>query len=153
MVAAEPLSSEELKKAAKTVQQLFAEGKNQEAINAANQYLENAPHDGQIEFVKAQALTRLGRIAEAIGVLETVTEDSPEMAAPYNNLAVLYASQGRLDDARKALEMVVMVQPNYAVAYENLGDLYTAMAKQAYAHAMKLDPKNSTVKAKAAKLN
>jgi Flp pilus assembly protein TadD len=153
VLPATPMSPDAPSNNPRAIQKLLAEGKNEEALAAANQYLQMSPHDGAIQFVKAQALTRLGRVDEAITVLEALVESSPEMAAPYNNLAVLYASKGRLEDARKELEMVLLVQPNYATAHENLGDLYVIMARQAYDRALKLDPNNKALKAKAAKLN
>ena len=153
VVTAAPLPPDSVVSSPKAIQKLAVEGKLQEALNAANQYLDVNSQDGSVLFLKAQILTKLGKTDEAIAVLEGMTERFPEMVAPYNNLAVLYAGKGRLDDARKALETALVVQPNYATAYENLADLYLALARQSYAHALKLDPNNKTLKAKADKLN
>jgi Flp pilus assembly protein TadD len=153
IVTAPPLPLESVASSPKAIQKLAGEGKLQEALSAANQYLDVNSQDGTVLFLKAQILTKMGKTDEAISVLEGMTERFPEMAAPYNNLAVLYAGKGRLDEARKVLETALMVQPNYATAYENLADLYLALARQSYAHALKLDPNNKTLKAKADKLN
>ncbi|MDE2131715.1 MAG: tetratricopeptide repeat protein [Betaproteobacteria bacterium] len=135
------------------IQQLVSAGKLEEALTALNRYLEVNSQDGSMQFLKAQLLTRTGKTDDAIATLENLTERFPEMVAPYNNLAVLYASQNRLEDARKILEMAVAVQPNYPTAYENLADVYLALARRAYARALTLDPNNKTLKAKAAKFN
>lgn len=135
------------------IQQLVSASKLEEALAAVNRYLEVNSQDGSMQFLKAQVLTRLGKTDDAIATLENLTERFPEMVAPYNNLAVLYASQNRLDDARKVLEMAVTVQPNYPTAYENLADVYLALARRAYTRALTLDPNNKTLKAKAAKFN
>ena len=153
VVPAQTMSADMAAATAKSIQKLYSDGKTQEALTAANQFLEQNPHNGGVFFIKAQALTKLGQVDEAIAILEALIESFPEMAAPYNNLAVLYASQGRLDDARKTLETALLVQPNYATAYENLGDLYRAMARQAYDSALKLDGTNAALKSKAEKVN
>jgi len=153
VVTATPLPPDSPVSSPKAIQKLAVEGKLQEALTAANQYLEVNSQDGAVLFLKAQILTKLGKTDDAVAVLEGMTERFPEMVTPYNNLAVLYASKGRLDEARKALETALMIQPNYATAYENLADLYLALARQSYAQALKLDPNNKTLKAKAEKLN
>lgn len=137
----------------KAIQQLVSAGKLEEALSAIERYLEVNSQDGSMQFLKAQVQSRLGKTNDAIATLENLTERFPEMVAPYNNLAVLYASQNRLDDARKVLEMAVAVQPNYPTAYENLADVYVALARRAYARALTLDPNNKSLKAKAAKFN
>lgn len=137
----------------KAIRQMVAAGKLAEALHAADRYLEANPQDGPMLFLKAQLLAKLGKTQDAITLLEGLTERFPEMVAPYNNLAVLYASQNRLDDARKTLEMAVAVQPNYPTAYENLADVYVALARKAYARALSLEPNSKPLKAKASKLD
>jgi tetratricopeptide (TPR) repeat protein len=132
----------------KTLQPLMAQQRYAEAIKEANRYLDMDSHNGEVLFVKAQALTQLKKVDEAISVLENLTEVAPEMATPYNNLAVLYAQKGRLNDARKMLEMAIQIQPNYATALENLGDIYLTKAKEVYAKAQKENPKSKSLKQK-----
>ncbi|KXW55761.1 tetratricopeptide repeat protein [Ferrovum sp. PN-J185] len=132
----------------KTLQPLMAQQRYAEAIKEANRYLDMDSHNGEVLFIKAQALTQLKKVDEAISVLENLTEVAPEMATPYNNLAVLYAQKGRLNDARKMLEMAVQIQPNYATALENLGDIYLTKAKEAYTKAQKENPKSKSLKQK-----
>ncbi len=133
----------------KAIRQLVDGGKNQEALQALQDYLAANSQDGDMWFLKSQVLTHLGHTDEALQVLRGMVDRFPEMAAPYNNLAVLYAAQGQLEEARKNLTMALMVQPNYATAQENLGDVYVALAKAA----LILDPRNKLLKAKSEKLD
>ena len=42
--------------------------------------------DAQARFLKGLVLTEQGKTAEAVKVLTSLTEDSPELPEPYNNL-------------------------------------------------------------------
>ncbi len=137
----------------KAIRHLVDSGKDQEALQALQDYLTANSQDGDMWFLKSQVLTRLGHADEALQVLRGMVDRFPEMAAPYNNLAVLYAAKGQLEEARKNLTMALMVQPNYATAQENLGDVYVALAKHAYQAALILDPRNKALKAKSEKLD
>ena len=64
-----------------------------------------------MRFASASLLVDLKRSAEAIAVLESLTEDYPDLAEPYNNLAVLYASSGDYAKARAALEQALRLRP------------------------------------------
>jgi Flp pilus assembly protein TadD len=87
-------------------------------------------------------LTEQGRSHEAFDVFFVLTQDHPEFAEPYNNLAVIYAARGEYERARELLESAIRVNPEYATAYENLGDVYARLASQAYEKAAKLDVAN-----------
>ncbi len=137
----------------KAIQHLVETGKNQQALQALQDYLAANSQDGAMWFLESQVLTRLGNTNEAMQVLRGVVDRFPEMAAPYNNLAVLYAARGQLEEARKNLMLALMVQPNYGIAQENLGDVYVALAKHAYNAASILDPRNKVLKAKTEKLD
>jgi len=81
-------------------------------------------------------------------VFFSLTQDHPELAEPYNNLAVLYAARGDYEQARAALEMAIRANPDYAIAYENLGDVHTQLAIRAYEKATKLETSNRAVRTK-----
>jgi tetratricopeptide (TPR) repeat protein len=85
-----------------------------------------------------------GHPAEAIETYTQLTQEYPELAEPYNNLAVLYAQQNQYDKAREALEGAVRANPGYGTAYENLGDVYAKLASQSYAKAQQLEPSNAS---------
>jgi tetratricopeptide (TPR) repeat protein len=90
------------------------------------------------------------RTDEAIALFRKLSEDYPDLAEPYNNLAVLYAGSGNYAKARATLEQALRTNPSYATAHENLGDVQAALAAQSYARALKLDPANVTVPPKLA---
>jgi tetratricopeptide (TPR) repeat protein len=127
------------------VNRLFRAGQTNEALQRADRYLETKPGDAQMRFLKGVMLTELKQNAQAIDVFAKLTQDYPELAEPYNNLAVLHAAQGQYEKARAALETAVRNDPNYAVAQENLGDVYAMLASVAYGRAVALDPANATI--------
>ena len=130
------------------INQQFRKGDLPGALQGANTYLAKNPQDAQARFLKGLILAEQGKSSEAIQVFTTLTEDFPELAEPYNNLAVLYAAQNQFDDAKNALEMALRSHPNYATAHENLGDIYAKMASLSYDKALQLDRNNPTAQAK-----
>ncbi len=52
------------------------------------------PRDAQMRFLKGVILTEQKKPAEAIRLFTALTEDFPDLLAPYNKLAVLYAAGG-----------------------------------------------------------
>lgn len=134
------------------IRQLLRTGQTAEANARLDQSLAAKPKDPQLRFIKGVLLTESGHTAEAIDIFIALTVDYPELAEPYNNLAVIYAGQGRYDKARVALEAAIRGNPNYATAYENLGDVYARLAAQAYARGGQLDPGNAGIAPKVAQL-
>jgi tetratricopeptide (TPR) repeat protein len=134
------------------VRQLLRAGQTTEAAVKLDQFLAQKPKDPQLRFLKGVMLTERQQTAEAIEVFTALTADYPELAEPYNNLAVLYAGQGQYDKARVALEAAIRGNPGYATAYENLGDVYARLAAQAYARAQQLEPDNAALAPKSAQL-
>ena len=129
---------------------LVRSGKLAEALTRADQYLAGKPRDPQMRFIKGVIQTEAGKPADAINTFTQITRDYPELAEPYNNLAVLYAGQSQFDKARAALEMAIRTNPSYATAHENLGDVYAKLASQAYSKALQLDGSNTGVQPKLA---
>jgi tetratricopeptide (TPR) repeat protein len=134
------------------VTELLRSGKLAEALSQADQYLASRPKDPQMRFLQGVVLTQAGRTQEALQTFSRLTEDYPELAEPYNNLAVLYADQAQFDKARAALEMAIRISPDYATAHENLGDVYARMASQAYGRALQLEPGNTALQPKLARI-
>ncbi|MEP7296177.1 MAG: tetratricopeptide repeat protein [Burkholderiales bacterium] len=132
------------------VQRLYYAGQAPLAMQRADEYLATHPKDAQMRFVKGVMLADAKRVTEAIQVFEKIIEDYPDLAEPYNNLAVLYASAGDYAKARTTLEQALRTNPSYATAYENLGDVHVALAAQSYARALKLDPGSTTLPRKLA---
>lgn len=134
------------------INQQFRKGDLSGALQSADTYLGKNPKDAQARFLKGLILAEQGKSNEAIQIFTALTEDYPELAEPYNNLAVLYAAQNKFDDAKSALEMAIRSHPNYATAHENLGDIYAKMASMAYEKAFQLDANNLLIKTKLALL-
>ena len=112
------------------------------AAAAVERHLALNPKDPRGRFLKGVILTEQNRSSEAFDVFFVLTQDHPEFAEPYNNLAVIYAARGQYERARELLESALRVNPEYATAYENLGDVYARLASQAYEKAAKLDAAN-----------
>lgn len=118
-----------------SVMRLMDAGRLPEAQARIDRHIAAHPRDPQMRFIQSTLLGRQGRHAEAEAVLVQLTQDYPELAEPYNNLAVLHAARGELAKAREALENALRIHPAYATAQENLGDVYLRLAAQAYARA------------------
>jgi tetratricopeptide (TPR) repeat protein len=125
-------------------------GNSAEALQLADRLLVAKPKDAQVRFLKGVVLADSRRGTEAIDVFRQLTEDYPELAEPYNNLAALHAAAGEYDKARAALEQALRSNPGYATAHENLGDVYAMLASQSYGRALNLEPGNASVPPKLA---
>jgi len=132
------------------VQRLYYSGQAAAAMQRADQFLATTPGDPQMRFMKGVMLTDAKRLMEAIALFQKLSDDYPDLAEPYNNLAALYAATGDYPKARATLEQALRTNPGYATAHENLGDVYAALAAQSYARALKLDPSNTSVPPKLA---
>lgn len=115
---------------------LLREGKAGEALALADAAIAGQPRDARMRFLKGVVLSDQGRSAEAEAVFVALTVDFPELADPYNNLAVLYASAGRLNEALAALQAALRNDPRHVAARENLGDVYLALAIEAWSAAL-----------------
>jgi tetratricopeptide (TPR) repeat protein len=117
---------------------LLRAGRSAQALEQVDQYLAKNPGSMQGRFLKGLILAEQNRESDAIDIFVRLTQDNPEYAEPYNNLAVLYAARGNLEGARNALETAVRVNPKYVTAQENLGDVYARLAAAAYERAAAL---------------
>ena len=124
-----------------------------QALAKAEQYLSAKPRDPQMRFLKGRIQSESGSTADAVETFTKITEDYPELAEPYNNLAALYAGQSQFDKARAALEIAIRIDPAYAIAHENLGDVHARLAGQSYSRALQLEAGNTGLPAKLALIN
>lgn len=92
----------------------------------------------QTRLAESNKLRDAGQLDAAATILLQLNQEYPELAEPYNNLAVIYVKQEQYEKARNALEMAIRVNPNYATAYDNLADLYALFASYARAKAAHL---------------
>ena len=132
------------------VQRLHAAGQTDAALQRVERALVDKPKDAQMRFMRGVLLAEGRRSAEAIEVLQGLTQDYPDLPEPYNNLAALYAAAGDYDRARVALEQSLRANPGFATAHENLGDVLAMLASRSYARALQIDPANAGVPAKLA---
>lgn len=132
------------------VHSLHYSGQSAAAMQRADQFLALKPKDPPMRFLKGVMLADAKRNVEAIEVFQKLTEDYPDLAEPYNNLAALYAANGDYIKARVTLEQALRTNPGYATAHENLGDVHAALASQSYARALQLEPRNVSVPPKLA---
>jgi tetratricopeptide (TPR) repeat protein len=108
-----------------------------EAREKITNALSSKPRDAQWRFLEAVLLSETNQDREAIDAFEALTEEFPELAEPYNNLAVLYLRCNEPLRAQQALERAILNRPGYALAYENLGDLHAKLALDAYQKGLK----------------
>ncbi len=132
------------------IAQMLRAGRPAEALVRTEQLLATRPRDPQLQFLRSQALADAGRTEEAIDAYQQLTREYPELAEPYNNLAVLHAARNELESARAAPEAALRANPTYATAHENLGDVLLRMAVQSWSRARQHDPALASVAPKLA---
>lgn len=118
-------------------QRLWLAGQKAQAVEQVEQALARTPDDLQLRFALGVMRMELGERAKALAIFTRLTQDFPDLADPYNNLAVLHAAAGELDEAKAALEQALRLQPEHAQAQENLGDVLLRLALRAYERAQK----------------
>lgn len=119
-------------------QALWHAGKQAQAIAAVERLVAQSPNEARPRFALAVMRMELGEMEPAAKLFTALTQDFPDLADPFNNLAVIQAGRGELDAARQALEQAVRLQPDHALALENLGDVLIRLAARAYEQASKL---------------
>jgi tetratricopeptide (TPR) repeat protein len=118
-------------------QRLWLAGQKSQAVEQVEQALARTPDDLQLRFALGVMRMELGERAKALAIFTRLTQDFPDLADPYNNLAVLHAAAGELDEAKAALEQALRLQPEHAQAQENLGDVLLRLALRSYQRAQK----------------
>lgn len=119
-------------------------GKPREALTLAEQALATAPREPQLQFLKANAELALGDTTAADASLTQLTQTYPELAEPWNNLAVIRAGQGRLEEAQQLLQEALRNNPDYAQAHANLADVLVQLAARHLQTAQRLAPQPAT---------
>ena len=148
----EPPSGEEVNRGIQAQldrQQAEAALKAIEAREAELARIGGPGRDVQLMFQKARALAQLGRSAQAEAVYRDMTVRYPELAEPWNNLAILYIGRNDLDQARMALETAIMNNPRYTAARSNLADLQLLLSLREYESAAALGDRGAKSKAQA----
>ena len=138
-LAGPALAAGELEKA----QQQWLQGHQADAKKTLEQALGEDPNNARVRFALALMRMESGETAQAETLLRHLTEDFPDLADPFNNLAVILAGRGELDAAQDALQRAVALQPDHVQAQENLGDVLLQMAARAYGIAARPGPQSS----------
>ena len=108
-----------------------------EAISQIDAQLKKTPQNIQLRFIKTRIQIELRQFELAKKTLLEITQQFPELAEPYNNLAALAANKNQWIEARDYLEMALKLKPTYAVALANLGEVYIRLGIQTYEEAAK----------------
>jgi len=101
------------------------------------------PHNGL-----GLALSRTGRLDDAIVEFQRVLELNPKHGGAYLNLGSIYFKQGKLEEAIEALQKSIILSPRLSPeAYNNLGVIFlnqgkTEEALKAYQQSVNIRPLN-----------
>ncbi|MBB4841871.1 Flp pilus assembly protein TadD [Paucibacter oligotrophus] len=118
-------------------QKLWLAGQRPQALGLLEQSLAKTPNDLKLRFALGVMRMEQGELKQAQAIFTQLSQDFPDLADPYNNLAVIHASQGELDLAQAALNQALSLQADHAQALENLADLLLRQAEKAYQRALK----------------
>ncbi len=116
-------------------QRQWLAGKQPQAIATVEEALKQTPNELKLRFALGVMRMEQGEQATALGIFTSLTQDFPDLADPFNNLAVILASMGELEQAQRALEQALALAPEHAQAQENLGDVLLRLALRAYQRA------------------
>ena len=84
------------------VKKLLRQEKFERAEVLVDKFMAVNPRDPQMRFWKAWITDRTGDKQVALDLYLSLTQDYPEIAEPFNNLAVLYAAKGQFSVAKEA---------------------------------------------------
>ena len=87
------------------------------------------------EYEAAIVLLEQGRLPEAVAALQAAIESTPEVTAPYIDLAIAYRNLGNLEAAEEALLSAKLLSPGNPVILNELGILYRQTGRFAEARA------------------
>jgi len=122
------------------VKKLLRQEKYERALVLVDKYMAVNPRDPQMRFWKAWITDRTGDKQVALNMYLSLTQDYPEIAEPFNNLAVLYAAKGQFSVAKEALDAALRANPNFADAHENMGDVLIQLANYSYQRSLQINP-------------
>jgi len=130
------------------IQALIARGDLPGALQRAQQATASNPRDAQARFLQAVVLMDLQRNNEAAALFTQLTQDYPELADPYNNLALLHVRAQQFQQARVALEAALRNDPTHRTARRNLGQVYLLLASQQWEEVLNSGPPDDPLRRK-----
>jgi Flp pilus assembly protein TadD len=113
-------------------QRQWLAGQRQQAVATVEKALSANPNELKLRFALGVMRMELGELDQANKLFTALTQDFPDIAEPYNNLAVIQAARGELTQAQNNLEQALALQPAHAQALENLGDVLLRQAARAF---------------------
>ena len=113
-------------------QRQWLAGQRQQAVATIEKALSANPNELKLRFALGVMRMELGELDQANKLFTALTQDFPDIAEPYNNLAVIQAARGELTQAQNSLEQALALQPAHAQALENLGDVLLRQAARAF---------------------
>ena len=88
------------------------------------------------DFERAVAMLHDQDYSQAIDLLEKVIEQSPDVTAPYIDMAIAYQHIGKLEQAEEHLKTALRLVPEHPVACNEYGLLYRKTGRFAEARAI-----------------
>ncbi|HET9651310.1 MAG TPA: tetratricopeptide repeat protein [Usitatibacter sp.] len=124
---------------------LFRAGRLAEARDAWSAILARRPDDPEALHMLGYILTRLGRAAEGLALIDRSIEHAPRAAPFLNNRAQVLAETGHADEAIRDLRRAVQLDPRFVAAYCHLGILLNRAGRgeealAAFRRALAIDP-------------
>ena len=106
------------------------------------------PNNARGHLNLGKALTRQGKLDEAIARYSEALRIDPNYAQAHSNLSIALATQGKLDEAIAHYFEALRINPNYAQAHSNLGIALAMQGRleEAIAHfseALRIDPNSA----------
>lgn len=91
---------------------------------------------------------QMGESEQAERWFKMMQSNFPDLAQPYNALAVIYHGRGDLLSAQNVLEASLAQHPDNRIAQINLADIYLELARKNYDMALKMQPDDAKIAAK-----
>ena len=99
---------------------LFSSEQFLEAEKLALKLIRENPSDEHAQYLLAQAVSRQGRVAEAVELMKSVILSNPMQPAFHNDYGAMLASIERWPEAEASYRMAIALDPNTKDAYLNL---------------------------------
>lgn len=94
------------------------------AILAFDRALQLDDKSVESRYLLAQTLEGAGRTEEAVREYRQVIKESPNLAAPHFNLAMIYRVQSKFKEAEAEFKEAVRLFPDFTAAHLQLGTIY-----------------------------
>ncbi len=145
------------------------QNRNQEALDFTEKAVRLYPEEAEVAVLRAQALTKVGRVDNAIEVLtafpshaaaqnlkqqllqlQSQPDPSIETARQYMSGGIQQIRNGNPDEGLRLLNLAQQTAPEYYAVYSNRGSFYAQngqfdLAEKDYLKALQLAPQNGSV--------